>query len=99
MMLVTCTRSPPSCSARLPQKSSAATTFSLPPEPAELEPDPQPARSATTRATGARAKARARGRGADIESPCRGEVGMRRGGFVLPLRHKPAPQGEAISLY
>src|SRR6266700_4189381 len=32
MMLVTSTRSPPSCVARLPQKFSAATTFGFPSE-------------------------------------------------------------------
>src|SRR5437764_793864 len=43
MRLVTCTRSPPSCWAMLPQKFSAATTCSLPEgSPADelLHPDP-----------------------------------------------------------
>src|SRR6478752_2241551 len=42
MMSVTWTRSPPSCAAMLPQKSSAATTLSFPEALAEPVP-PQPA--------------------------------------------------------
>src|ERR1017187_645712 len=50
-MLVTVTRSPPSCSAMLPQKFSAATTELLPPGPAWATPEAgaQPPRHAATR--------------------------------------------------
>jgi hypothetical protein len=63
-MSVTSTRSPPSCSARLPQKSSAATTLSLPEELGEAEFDlPHPASSAAARAARARREAEARALG------------------------------------
>src|SRR6476469_9419981 len=54
MMLLTATFSPPSCAAMLPQKFSAAATWTLPDDDAdgELPDPPQPARiTAPTSAT------------------------------------------------
>jgi hypothetical protein len=49
MMLVTLVLVPPSCEARLPQKSSAATTTSFPlDDPDELAPAAHPTRATQT---------------------------------------------------